>query len=117
MDKSRKGLPMSSKQQLRDSGLFTERLPQRNGTVSFTVRGGYGATIYVMKNDADFRIRTSPMDTGRFPNHERLRFFVLAHAHRSVLEGGPAYEVSGKYLGDVIRIIRAGQGRSDGWLR
>ncbi len=67
-----------------------------------------GATIYVMRNDADFRIRIPALDNARFPNNERLRAFVHAHAHRCVREGDPAYEVASEYLGAVIRIIRAG---------
>ena len=99
----------SARQQLRDSGLFKERTPQQNGTVSFAVKWAVrGATVYVDRNDVACRIRINSLDTNLFPNKERLYAFVRAHAHRKVREGEEAYEIASEYLRGVIRIIGAG---------
>ena len=100
-------------QQLRDSGLFNERDPQSNGSVCFTVQGWEDASIYfrpyATKAD-ELHIWRGPLDSGKFPNNQRLHDYIREHAHRDAYhgKGTPAYTLHIKYVYEVIMIIREG---------
>ena len=103
---------ISARQRLRDSGLFSERPPQGNGTVCFRLRGAAnGASIYALMNDREVHIRDSAFRNNRFPNSERLYDLVQDHAHGTVHgEGNSAYafRLSSRHIDRVIEIIRVG---------
>ena len=104
---------MSAMQQLRDSGLFNERDPQRNGSVCFQVKDApRGASIYVTANERELHIRYSPLGIDKFPNNQRLHDFIQEHTHNDAVhgEGNPArsYALHIKYVYEVIMIIRDG---------
>ena len=111
-DEWRWNVGVSAMQRLRDSGLFSEWLPQSDGTVRFQLRGEDEASIYVLSNDQEIQIRIDAFQNDRFPNNTRLYDFAREHAHGEVLgEGNPAYafRLDGGHLDEIIAIIREGQ--------
>ena len=105
---------MSAMQQLRDSGLFEELPPQRNGSVCFQVleegNPRYGASVYVVRNESEFHIRVGALESNRFPNNQRLYDFVVEHQHGTAHgeeNSAYAYRLASKHIGAAIEIIRA----------
>ena len=106
---------MSATQQLRDSGLFSERPEQRGGSVCFAVIGDngpiYGASIYVARRGLELHIRPSALENGRFPNNQRLHDFVRRHARGTARgEDNPAhaYILGTEHTEEIIEVIRSG---------
>ena len=98
-------------QQLEDSGLFDDGKLQKNGSVSFQVKGKYAATIYVTKNEREIQIRDGALQKNRFPNNKRLYEFVGSRAHgtaRSKGNSAYAYRLNHEHIAKVIEVIRSG---------
>lgn len=101
----------SIKQQLEGSGLFDDGNLQKNGSVSYQVKGAYAATIYVTKNEREIHIRSGALQKNRFPNNENLHDFArknklkMAHGKGS---SNYSYVLNIGHTAEIIRIIRAG---------
>ena len=99
---------------LRDSGLFRE-YPQQpsTGSTCFQIIGGDdGASIYALRNDREVHIRVRAFERGRFRNiNDRLHDFVYSNSHGTVRQpsnAAHAYKLYGRYMPEVIEIIRSG---------
>ena len=99
---------MSAKQQLRDSGLFWERCPQKNpthkGTVGFTLLGyKEGPTIYAT-DLGWFGLRKQGLDNEWFP--ARLYAFVRANSSGIASNNAFPFMLNDALINEVINIIR-----------
>ena len=102
----------SVRQIVRESCLFTEKPPQKNGTVCFAVRGYRGASIYVKSNDAKFEIFERALRNQRFPGNAKLEVFIRNSSPKGIRkETGKrhAFQLDGKHIAQVIEIIEEGQ--------
>ncbi len=100
----------SIKQQLEDSGLFDDGNLQKNGSVSYQVKGAYAATIYVTKNEREIHIRNGALQKNRFQN-PKLYDFVRSRAHGTAHGKGNsayAFRLGPEHLAKVIELIRIG---------
>lgn len=110
----KEGIPMSVIQQLRDSGLFNEKIPQNRpvyrGTVCFQLIGEeYGESIYAT-DEGNFQIRENPLNLGKFPNNDRLYAFVSANSFGMTSNNAHAFMINDCHIGEVIDIIRGRTG-------
>ena len=108
---SKSTVGISVMQRIRDSGLFDEIPPQKNGTVRFPVRGRSGASIYVLGKEREIHIMDGPLRNNRFPNNRKLYDFVRSRAHGTAHgEGNSAYafRLTGEHIAEVIEVIRSG---------
>lgn len=102
-------------QLLRDSGLFTERPPQSNGSVCFQVTQDdvplRGASIYVVAGEQEIHIRVGALENGRFPNNRQLLEFVVRYSYgtaHGVGNSAYAHKLASRYVREAIHIIRTG---------
>ena len=97
---------MSVSQLIRDTGWFEENPNNReDGIIPFVYRwSGDGRTIYVQENGEDFHVYRGQSP---FPNHDRLRPYLEAHAYRITEKD---YCLRGEEnIRQVLRIIEAGR--------
>ena len=102
---------MSVRQQLRASGLFARETEQNStGTTTFYLAWqGDEATIFAQRNDEVFHIYHEEHRLNRFPNSDRLRAYLEAHAYRigrPDSETESYYALHADHLPEVLRIIR-----------
>lgn len=102
---------MSVSQLIRRTGRFEEVRPHWGTTVGFFLgRKRHGGSIFVQANDEAFHIWPSERQLRRFPNSNRLRAFLEAHAYWI---GDPDCETERYFvlggedqIGTVLRISR-----------
>ena len=106
-DVQRKGeKTVSVKKQLSATRRFNPLPPQSNGTVCFQLRGEYGASIYVLRDDSRFEIREDALRLNRFPNSQQLCNFVRQHGRSmgNPHRGNP-FQLNAAHIGSVIEIV------------
>ena len=102
---------MSVKQLLRESGIFYERSPQQNGTISFTVNGfNDGPTLYVLPSDSSAHFRVGAFEQKDFPNNLKLLIFLGTYRVRMDLPSNSnhGFVLSREHIPEAIEIIRQG---------